>query len=137
MEAVSRVTSTAQRRDVASFGWQLRRFRERSGLTQEELAERAGLSAQGISALERGLRRHPHPPTVRALAAALGLADDERAALFACGSNTPPALDLFGATAGRLPVPLAPIVGRERAEAEIVALLGRSSVRLQIGRAHV
>ena len=58
---------------MESFGTRLRSYRERSGLTQEELAERAGLSAQGISVLERGLRNRPHPPTVRALAEALDL----------------------------------------------------------------
>jgi transcriptional regulator with XRE-family HTH domain len=62
-----------QQREIGSFGEQLRLFRERIGLTQEELAERAGLSAQGISALERGLRRRPYLPTVRALAEALDL----------------------------------------------------------------
>src|ERR671916_3029432 len=66
-----------------SFGERLRRFREAAGLTQEELAERAGLTAKGIGALERGDRRRPYQHTVRALAAALGLPDAERDALLA------------------------------------------------------
>jgi transcriptional regulator with XRE-family HTH domain len=39
------------------FGRRLRRLRETAGLTQEELAEKADLSAKGISDLERGERR--------------------------------------------------------------------------------
>jgi transcriptional regulator with XRE-family HTH domain len=39
-----------------AFGALLRRYREEAGLTQEALAERAGLSARGISDLERGIR---------------------------------------------------------------------------------
>ena len=35
----------------------LRRYREAAGLTQETLAQRAGLSARGISDLERGARQ--------------------------------------------------------------------------------
>ena len=38
------------------FGDLLRRYRTAAGLTQEELAERAGLSTRGISDLERGAR---------------------------------------------------------------------------------
>jgi DNA-binding XRE family transcriptional regulator len=53
-----------------------------AGLTQEELAERAGLSGRGVQDLERGVRRSPHPATTRRLADALGLADTERSALF-------------------------------------------------------
>jgi tetratricopeptide (TPR) repeat protein/transcriptional regulator with XRE-family HTH domain len=59
------------------FGAELRRLRERGRLTQEQLAEKAGLSVNAVSALERGERRRPYPSTVRALAAALGLDDDE------------------------------------------------------------
>jgi transcriptional regulator with XRE-family HTH domain len=55
----------------APFGELLRRHREAAGLSQEELAERAGLTANSVSALERGERRRPHPQTVRALAEAL------------------------------------------------------------------
>jgi transcriptional regulator with XRE-family HTH domain len=75
------------RRDVkdlepsASFGELLRHYRERVGLTQQELAEKAGLSVQAVSALERGERRRPYPHTVRALGEALGLSAAERAGL--------------------------------------------------------
>ncbi len=69
--------------EETQFGRRLREHRERSGLTQEELAERAGLSVDAISALERGLRRHPHPSTVRSIAAAFALSDVERADLIA------------------------------------------------------
>ncbi|MDQ5818577.1 MAG: helix-turn-helix domain-containing protein, partial [Actinomycetota bacterium] len=62
----------------APFGAHLRRLRDAAGLTQEELAERASLTARGISDLERGRRRHPYPHTVRSLADALGLSEDER-----------------------------------------------------------
>ena len=48
-----------------SFGERLRRYREAATLTQEELAERAGLTAMAVSALERGERRRPYPNTVR------------------------------------------------------------------------
>src|SRR6478672_2590145 len=68
---------------ATSFGEQLRRLRESAGLTQEELAERAGLTGKGVGALERGIRRHPYPHTVRALADALELSAAERAALAA------------------------------------------------------
>ena len=57
----------------ASFGEHLRRYREAAGLSQEELAERAGVTPNSISALERGQRQRPYPHTVRALADALGL----------------------------------------------------------------
>ena len=39
------------------------KYRRAAGLTQEALAERVGLTAQAISALERGFRRWPHPST--------------------------------------------------------------------------
>lgn len=51
----------------------LRTFRTRAGLTQAALAEKAGLSEQAISVLERGTRSRPRVDTVRSLTAALGL----------------------------------------------------------------
>jgi transcriptional regulator with XRE-family HTH domain len=67
----------------APFGARLRQLREAAGLTQEELAQKAGLTARGISDLERGARNRPYPHTVRSLADALELPEDDRAALFA------------------------------------------------------
>ena len=58
---------------VDSFGAILRRYRGARGLTQEQLAERAGLHTQEISKLERGVRRAPRSTTVEFLAEALKL----------------------------------------------------------------
>jgi predicted ATPase/DNA-binding XRE family transcriptional regulator len=103
--------------------------REAAGLTQEELAARAGLSAKGISDLERGERKRPYPHTVRSLADALKLPENERAALFAAvpkrggGARTV-------APEPTLPVPPTPLVGRERDLEEIRFALRRPEVRL-------
>ena len=67
----------------SEFGAQLRRYREAAGLSQEELAERASLTAAAVGALERGERRRPYPHTVQVLATALDLDGDRRAALIA------------------------------------------------------
>src|SRR5579884_2925591 len=61
-----------------TFGTLLRRCRMAHGLTQEELAEQAGLSPRGIRALERGERMAPRRETVGLLADALQLAGEER-----------------------------------------------------------
>jgi transcriptional regulator with XRE-family HTH domain len=65
----------------ASFGQLLRRYRGARGLTQQELAERSGLSVDAISVLERDLRTAPRTVTVEALARALQLDASEREAL--------------------------------------------------------
>lgn len=62
----------------STFGLQLRRYREAAGLSQEDLAERAGLAANAIGALERGERRRPYPRTVQMLADALALDETSR-----------------------------------------------------------
>ena len=59
----------------------LRHHRGRRGLTQEELAERSGLSPYAISMLERGVRRVPRACTVEFLSDALNLDGAERRAL--------------------------------------------------------
>ena len=114
------------------FGARLRRFREAAGLTQEELAERAQLTRNGISALERGERKRPYPHTVRSLADALGLSEDERVKLLAAvprqdgGSPTTRVALLEPA----LPIPPTPLVGREQDLEEVTGLLRRPEVRL-------
>lgn len=76
-----------------SFAEALRRLRLARGLTQEELAERAGLSPRGVSDLERGARRIPHRETVALLARALGLSEEEAHALLQAArrNSFPPA----------------------------------------------
>ena len=69
--------------EAETFGAMLRRYRQAAALSQEALAERAGLSAVTISALERGARRSPYLGTVELLATALALDAADRAALIA------------------------------------------------------
>ena len=61
------------------FGTLLRRYRVAAGLSQEELAERARLSARTIGELERGVSHAPRKDAVELLAQALAV--PERATL--------------------------------------------------------
>lgn len=115
-----------------TFGELLRALRERASLTQEELADRAGLTTHGVSALERGVRTRPYPHTIRALAGALGLGPEERRALVeAVPPRRPPAEGSPGPRppaghrdpGGSLPVPTTPLLGREAELAHLVNLL--------------
>jgi transcriptional regulator with XRE-family HTH domain len=54
------------------FAGRLRELRTQAGLSQTELAEKAGLTKDGIAQLEQG-RRSPSWDTVLALCAALGV----------------------------------------------------------------
>lgn len=55
------------------FGEAVRAHRRRLGLTQEELAEKSGLSVRTIGKIEAGRIAAPRPPTVRLLAEVFGL----------------------------------------------------------------
>ncbi|HEV2127538.1 MAG TPA: helix-turn-helix transcriptional regulator, partial [Thermomicrobiales bacterium] len=112
-----------------SFGTLLRIYRLAAGLTQEALAERAGLSVRGISDLERGARRSPYPETVRLLAEGLGFGPDapERAALLAARGAAEPSEAALERP--RLPTPATPLIGRERELAAIAARLARQDIR--------
>lgn len=61
-----------------AFSELLREHRRAAGYSQEDLAERAGLSVGAIGSLEQGLRRAPRRDTVRALATALHMSDPTR-----------------------------------------------------------
>ncbi|ONF71386.1 hypothetical protein AVR91_0211930 [Amycolatopsis keratiniphila subsp. keratiniphila] len=60
-----------------AFGEFLRLYRLRSSMTQEELAERTGISVRAISYMERGRVRTPQRRTVELLSEGLGLTHDE------------------------------------------------------------
>ncbi|GIF17135.1 helix-turn-helix domain-containing protein [Actinoplanes teichomyceticus] len=77
------------------FGEHVRTHRQRLGLTQDDLAERAGLGVRSIRNIEAGRVRVPRPSTVRLLADAFAL--------------TGPARDLFcSIAAAPRAVPVAP-----------------------------
>ena len=69
--------------EARTFGEVLKHERLAAGLTQEELAERASLSARAISDLERGVKHTPRRQTIELLADALRLSDGRRTALAA------------------------------------------------------
>lgn len=101
-------------------------------MSQEELAERAGLSAAAVGALERGDRRHPYPHTVAALAKAMDLTPAQRAQLI----EALPPRGVFRPREGMhaeglspLPIPLTPLVGRANDLATITSLLGGGGAR--------
>ena len=75
--------------DSGTFGALLRRQRLAAGLTQEALAERAGLSAKAVSDLERDPARAPRLGTVTLLADALGADPERRAQLLAAARPAP------------------------------------------------
>src|SRR3990170_4846090 len=110
----------------APFGVRLKRLREAAGLTQEELASKAGLTAKAVSALERGERKRPYPHTVRSLSEALELPDAERASLLAAvpGRGDRTSTPATRAPPTVLPKPTTALVGRERDVETVVDLIG-------------
>lgn len=63
----------------------LRVYRISAGLSQAELAEKAGITRPALSNIERGATKRPLTLTEAALAAALGV---ERTALFPPGEGS-------------------------------------------------
>lgn len=122
-----------------AFGALLRRYRAAAGLSQEELAARAGLSRRAVSDLERGARRRPYPVTARRLAEALQLEVIDRAALLAARQLSPqpvprtqqrPRAAPHVATRCRLPSQPTALIGRDREVLDLQLRLRRPEVRL-------
>jgi non-specific serine/threonine protein kinase len=118
-----------------SLGEQLRSWRLRAGLTQEELAARAGLAAGAVQSLERGVRRAPYPHTLASLADALGLSSDERAEFVKAAQPRAGVAKQPGAVAeplppSNLPVLHKPLIGRADDLAGLSQLLTDTTTRL-------
>jgi predicted ATPase/DNA-binding XRE family transcriptional regulator len=109
------------------LGRLLRRHREQARLTQEELADRAGVSARTISDIERGVRARAYADTAGRLSVALGLTDTDRAAFLnaARGPNT-----MTGHRVSGVPRPITPLIGREREVSQLVTALDAEGRRL-------
>lgn len=113
------------------FGRLLRGYRLRAGRTQEELAERSGISAHTISVLESG-RRRPRLSTLAALATGLDLSADDRAGLTGAANAAPtiPPTDPVPAAATQTTDALGTRVLAARLEdAEPLLTLGQPSAR--------
>jgi transcriptional regulator with XRE-family HTH domain len=115
------------------FGFLLREDRLAAGLTQEALAERAGLSVHGIQKLERGVTR-PFRDTVERLVTALQLGDADAATLRGAAGPVRRHGTGWPAT-GRhnLPTPLTTFVGRERDLEELSLLVRRTRLLTLVG----
>jgi predicted ATPase/DNA-binding XRE family transcriptional regulator len=123
-----------ERRTPSRVGELVRRHRIAAALSQEALAERAGLSARAVSDLERGVHQAPRLESLRLLAEALGLDAAGRAELLAAAhppaavsdvqSHAPPQ------ASASLPVPPTRLIGRETEAATAAQLLADEDVRL-------
>jgi DNA-binding SARP family transcriptional activator/DNA-binding XRE family transcriptional regulator len=86
---------------AAGFGGLLRAHRRRTGMTQRELADQAGVSAGAIRDLEQGRTRSPKRRSVQAIATALGLSGQDAEDLHAA-AETEGALDIGSVGVGPL-----------------------------------
>jgi predicted ATPase/transcriptional regulator with XRE-family HTH domain len=116
-----------------SFGALLRRLRTSAAMSQEALAERAGISARAVGDLERGVHQAPRLETVRLLAEALGLSTLDRAALLAAARPVvmdEPAESTPGSPATSLPRPPVRLIGREHELSALSDLVSRGQTQL-------
>lgn len=128
---------------ITSFGEWLRRRRRALDLTQDELAERVGLSTSAIRKIESDERR-PSREAAQLLAEVLDIPAEARAQFIKVaraelrterlGEVQPPAPAAppapSPARTSHLPVPLTPMVGRQVELAEIQQLLRNPECRL-------
>jgi tetratricopeptide (TPR) repeat protein len=116
------------------FGVLLRGFRREAALTQEALAERAGLSVEAIRVLEAGRRRHPRPSTIKQLVAALGLSEADLSRLEeaarrrqAASHDLPADIDDFSGRTSELKQ-LVDALGRQATAVALVSVAGMGGV---------
>ena len=120
----------------------LRGHRLALGLTQAELAGRAGVGVRTVRDLERGHATRPQRTTVDLLAGALGLTGSARREFVATARPAPAAapptapVEADPGTPVALPQPV-PLLGRDRDVAEVTALLDAHPLVSLVGLAGV
>jgi transcriptional regulator with XRE-family HTH domain len=112
------------------LGLMLRRLRGVAGLTQEELAERAGVSVRAISDIERWQRSAVYAATARRLADALELDPRTRSRFEAAARGRRAADERSWSDRGSVPVPPTRIIGREAELSALAARCGCEGARL-------
>ena len=120
-----------------SFAGLLRQLRGEARLTQEELAEVAGLSPRSVSDLERGINRTARKDSARMLADALKLDGDVRVAFIAAARGRAPVAEVLAAqraaavptaaAARSLPRDISGFTGREPELARLLAALASAA----------
>ncbi|HEX3672531.1 MAG TPA: tetratricopeptide repeat protein [Candidatus Cybelea sp.] len=103
----------------------LQQYRARAHLSQEELAERAGISARTIGDIETGVALWPRAITVSLIAEALNLDASDRETLRSASSRR----GLRRGSSATIPQTVE-LVGRDREKAALRALLLDSATRL-------
>lgn len=107
--------------ESAPFGIALRRQRVAAGLSQEALAEQAGVSVRSIIGLENGGGHQPRPVTIQLIAEALNLSAQEKSAWFALIAAPEPV---------RRPEPTDSLFGRAADCAAVEGLIRQQSTQL-------
>jgi transcriptional regulator with XRE-family HTH domain len=116
----------AREQEQPSLGQVIRRYRGGAGLTQQELARKAGLSVRALRDLEQDRVNRPRASRIRRLSDALGLTGGQQAELLAV-------LGLTNHTAAVLPRVgvLGPLsVHRDRADVHVPGVLPRALLGL-------
>jgi transcriptional regulator with XRE-family HTH domain len=95
-----------------SFAGLLRLLRTEARLTQEELAEAAGVSPRSVSDLERGISRTARKDTARRLAEALNLTGPEHEVFVAAARGRASAAEVLAARSNAAPAAFAAVATR-------------------------
>ena len=104
----------------------LRQLRAEARLTQQELAEAAGVSPRAVSDLERGINSTARQDTAVRLAGALGLAEPARSLFVAAARGRIPAAQVLAAGRGQPPGgPPAAAGGMHGFPAALTSFIGR------------
>lgn len=112
------------------FGDELRRKRRETGLTQEQLAERSGISIRAITDIERRVVERPHVDTVRLLAEALELTPDEAQEWLNLRQATTPLPQPTAGDISTLPDIPNHLIGRDESVNELIGLLREPDIKL-------
>jgi transcriptional regulator with XRE-family HTH domain len=110
------------------LGGLVRAHRARLRLTQEQLAERAGLSERTLRNLEGDRIRRPYPDTIRRLADALQLTGAHRDQLEAAARGVAPEVAPEPTVPSLLPPSVTDFTGREEEVAAVLGLLASDGV---------